>query len=435
MPDREHLLQQYIQRLLDVQDQQDDGLTEADLERIAADLGLDEADRAHVAELVEDHQQRGLTFAAHHHWDEAIQEYRQAVALRPLQVPLLHKLALAHQARWLARHDGTDREAALSYVKRCIRLDPQHQPSYTLLTALKVPRNKRKVVALMTAIGLMVIALMAVMAWGLMHERQQTPAPMPALEVPITRSSPVPLEDRPSEWHPEVQLLTDETTEGLSISVHESTMRRYNSSYAYALKAHLATQRDEVYALQFRMEGKDRTGAVLIQKTVDVLESHHPYLRPGEVRGFHKLIFEKEKAPDVEQVEFSLANIERAPAPDTYAAMPAQEVVWDVPHPNQEVAFEERESVVTHNDLLNQWRHDLTLAVANTGPRAIQRLKIQVDWLDDAAQVMHSNPSWIVSASEPPFQPGQRTAVRTFGTFAPGAPRFTTYRIHIIEIQ
>ena len=99
--DDDQILQDYIARLLNVQDTREALLDETDLQAAARDLGLSDRDLARAEAIAEAHRQRGKNFSRHDAWDEAIAEFRQAMVLDPFDVPLLHELAVAGSAPWL----------------------------------------------------------------------------------------------------------------------------------------------------------------------------------------------------------------------------------------------------------------------------------------------------------------------------------------------
>lgn len=135
--DEDNILQDYIARLLTMQDERDEWLEEEDLKTTALELGLSEADLQRIEKTIEAHQQRGLNFIEHASWDEAVNELKQAMALSPLDVSLIHGLARAHLGRWKATGNAEDQEAAERYTRRCIQLDPDHKASYELLQDMK----------------------------------------------------------------------------------------------------------------------------------------------------------------------------------------------------------------------------------------------------------------------------------------------------------
>ncbi len=135
--DDESILQGYLARLMTLQDERQTWLEEADLQTAARDLGLSDADLERLQAATEAHRQRGRSFVERRLWDEAIDAFRQASALRPFDAPLFHELAQAHLGRWRATGDEADRLAAERYAHRTLQLNPEHAASYEVLQELK----------------------------------------------------------------------------------------------------------------------------------------------------------------------------------------------------------------------------------------------------------------------------------------------------------
>ncbi len=135
--DDESILQDYLTRLMTIQDQKEEWLEEADLKAAAQDLGLSEKDLERLAVSTEAHRTRGRSFAERGLWDEAVNEYQHAATLNPFDVGAMHELAHAYLGRWRVTGEDTDKAAAERYAHRTLQLDPEHSASYEVLQELK----------------------------------------------------------------------------------------------------------------------------------------------------------------------------------------------------------------------------------------------------------------------------------------------------------
>ncbi len=135
--DDESILQDYLTRLMTMQDQREDWLEEADLKTAAQDLGLSDADLERLAATTEAHRTRGRSFAERGLWDEAVEEYRQAATLNPFDASATHELTQAYLGRWHITGDTLDHTAAERYAHRTLQLDPEHAASYEVIKELK----------------------------------------------------------------------------------------------------------------------------------------------------------------------------------------------------------------------------------------------------------------------------------------------------------
>ena len=212
MPEQD-ILQTYIERILTAQDQQESWLTEDDLAQTARELGLSDADLVRMDKAVEAQQRRGDGFVAHEQWSDAIKEYKQAVALRPLDVDLVHKLARSYQQRWLQTGQAADRAGAERLARRCVTLDPDHAASFQLLSELK----EREATALTRTPGIprrplflatlaMLILLVGFTFWFLIAPTTPSDPTPPS---PTPPETPIPSTE-PSAFAPLPALLPDE---------------------------------------------------------------------------------------------------------------------------------------------------------------------------------------------------------------------------------
>ena len=135
--DDESILQDYLARLMTMQDQRQDWLEEADLKMAAQDLGLSDDDLERLAATTEAHRTRGRSFADRGLWDEAVEEYRQAATLNPFDPSATHELAQAYLGRWHKTGNPLDHDTAERYAHRTLQLDPEHAASYEVLKELK----------------------------------------------------------------------------------------------------------------------------------------------------------------------------------------------------------------------------------------------------------------------------------------------------------
>ena len=135
--DDESILQDYLARLMTMQDQRQDWLEEADLKTAAQDLGLSDDDLERLAATTDAHRTRGRSFAERGLWDEAVEEYRQAATLNPFDAAATHELTQAYLGRWHTTGDALDHAAAERYAHRTLQLDPEHAASYEIIKELK----------------------------------------------------------------------------------------------------------------------------------------------------------------------------------------------------------------------------------------------------------------------------------------------------------
>lgn len=433
--DDDRILQDYIARLLSVQDTRDALLDESDLQAAARDLGLSERDLARAESIAEAHRQRGKNFAQHNAWDEAIAEYRQAMVLDPFDVPLLHELAVAHASRYEETHDPADREAAYTYAQRCTQLDPKHTPSFALISALsKTPQtgaaldSGSRVLVIMAAAALIVAGAVAAL-----FMTPGEPTPQPKQETPEAPHTPISETETARERQVPVRLEIA-NAEGLQLDVQRSQFNDYDSSFAYKLHATLLNQQDELHRLQMTLDLLGAGGTVLHSKRFDARSDHQPPLRPADTTPLNELVFERQSPPAIESARLTVTHLEREPAAADYGTSPQVPLVWEITQPAHDLTFSERENSLRPN--FNKHLHFLTFAVHNNGPRTVERLRIEVKWLTTSKEVITSKTAYAVPSSGPGLRAGATWLARVIGELPDAdTARYDHYTVHVIEAE
>ncbi len=436
--DDESILQDYIARLLSTQDERDEWLDEDDLKTVARDLGLSDEDLARIEATTEAHRQRGQHFSQHGAWDDAVAEYRQAVVLDPFDVPLVHALAVTHARRYEETRDREDRETAERYTRRCIELDPNHQPSYELLTALKQspatapPKPAaRRAVILAFAMAMVVIAAAALVYLNSSPPPEAPPPPPP----PPPTATVAPGAALPSEMQIPVRLLDADNARGLHLDVQRSLLNNYDSTFSYTLHATLLNQTDELHRLRMKMALVGADGAVVQTKYFDARSDHQPYLRPGDTAPVAELIYEKQPAPRLQEVQLSVDIVEREPAASAYDATPPIPVTWEFTQPaHLDVEVYERESRISSG--FREQMHFLTLAAYNQGTRSVQHLRLKVTWFDAQDATITSELTYVVPSTGPAMRSGETWLARAIGKFPEGEDTpFARYAVTVVEAE
>jgi hypothetical protein len=140
---QQEMLRKYIERLTALRGEGDRGLDLADMKEVARELGMSEDDIAAADLAAKSHRDRGLRHLQHRRWDDAVTELREAMALDPMSIEILHPLATAHKERWRVTGSQSDRKRASELASRVIAIDPAHDASSLLLNELDEPRRPK----------------------------------------------------------------------------------------------------------------------------------------------------------------------------------------------------------------------------------------------------------------------------------------------------
>ena len=438
--DDEQILHDYIARLLAMQDDRDEWLEENDLKAVARDLGLSDKDLERLDAVTEAHRQRGKNFSRHDAWDEAISEFRQAAALSPFDVPLIYELAVAHASRWEENGTLEDRQTAERYARRCIELDPNHQPSYELLTALKKPAQEAVAtaspkIAIVAAAVVLLGVLGAAVAFLTVQQTSSSPDPPPIVEPsPTPNPAPTPPDvSDPSEVQIPIRLVDD--GQALRLDVQRSLFNRYDDAFSYTLHAALHNETDELHRLRLKLTLHDTDGTVIQTKYFDGLADHEPYLRPGDTAPISTLIYEKQPPPALHEARLAIDIIEREPAATDYGDATPMPLTWEFTQPaHLDIAVSEREGRVIEG--LDEQMHFLTLAVRNNGTRSVQHLRLKVTWFDAQDNELTSELTYTVSSSGPAMRASETWTTRAIGKLPKdNTPPYARYAVSVAEAE
>lgn len=137
MADSDDIIQAYINKVLTIQQEQRQRPLDVDeMNRIAEELGMSDADKALIQKRLKDYIARGQGYSRYEDWDSAIEEFDQALTLNPFNVDILYGLANAYKHRSLLRKDKEDVNRAKMFAKKALQINANHEPSLKLVSEL-----------------------------------------------------------------------------------------------------------------------------------------------------------------------------------------------------------------------------------------------------------------------------------------------------------
>ncbi len=145
----------YIQRITELSQSPQQIPSIAELEKLAADLGINPEEIEKAQKKSQDHFTRAQGYIRLKHWDDAIEELQEAITLSPCNEDLLLSLANAHLERWCQHHRRDDAENVRLRVKNCLALQPNSEEALNLLAKLDKARQQRTtfLVSLVISLG------------------------------------------------------------------------------------------------------------------------------------------------------------------------------------------------------------------------------------------------------------------------------------------
>lgn len=407
---------------------------------VALELGLTEDDLARVEAVVDDHAARGRNYLTHGRPADAVSELKQARALAPWRADIAHALAEAHAARYAARGDEADREAARALARRRLDHEPDHQPSYALLNRLDSPPDhrprtpgaaRRRLLLVAGGLVLLMLALSGLMA-QMMSGPEPPPEGPPPPPVPVTGERPPP----PTPATPRgtvdlpVEVVSWDKFEGIEIDGAGSALDRgVRASARVTLRIRNTLAGQGLDALGATLELLDAQGEVVTREPVELLNSAHPTLYPGEQQVFGRRFTVD---PGAARARLILESLRRKSAAEPPPSKPIC-VRWDMPQPS-------------HLDLefgLRGLRWSLgtlhmNLTVRNRGGNAVENLVFRVVHLtaDDAPITESSalDKETVAAGWMPPFEPGELRLARHMKVLGlDDKPRYDHTCLHVTQ--
>ncbi|MNS61380.1 hypothetical protein D3C72_944090 [compost metagenome] len=430
-PHRDDVLQAYLTRILALKDQQPAGLSAGELEAIALELGLSEADLAAGQAEAERYFQRGAGFMRHQRWDDAITELSAAAALAPGRLAVLHALAEAHAARWRAGRDRGDRDRAEALARRCLDLAPDHEASFTLLNALdgqgpigQVPGRPAALPLVLTLIGLGALVYAVATFWTFQRETALPPGPPPA-QPQLGQAKPDPLVEIP------VTLVADAKGQGMRATPRLSQLTNYaTSSYYKQAIALTNTGQTEWQELVVQAEYLDAAGKVIDQEPIRALQAYQAGVRPGDVHLFNRL---KATTPALASVRLRVTVRNELPVRAIKLAAKPLAVDWAIAAPpGVSLRVKERSGAVTRSQFVEGAYLKPILEIENTGDVAVKTLKMELTAYDAAGKALKTNQRLAVSGDGMALAPGE-TRLDHWHEQVPA--NYHHYELRVVEVE
>ncbi len=148
------VIENYIQRVTELSQSPQRIPSAAELEKVAADLGISPDEIEEAQKQSQAHSLRAQGYMRLKHWDDAIEELTEAVALCPSNQDLLLSLAAAHLGRWYQRHRREDVENVRIRVRECLSIQPDSEEALNLLAKLDKALRWRRTLLVGWVIGL-----------------------------------------------------------------------------------------------------------------------------------------------------------------------------------------------------------------------------------------------------------------------------------------
>ncbi len=413
-------------------------MTQYDLDAIALELGLTEADLARAQETAAGHAAKGQRYSQYEQWDEAVEAWEQAVALGPLQYDYLYALAEALSHRYQAEGNRADQQRAIALARQCVQLRPndlkilkiagQSLPSPRHFTGLGGSR-RRLTLGLGLALGIGVIGLDMAGIINLSEESRPS-QPEPAVvsterlepETPSAGTPVADFGDSSAYNQAEVDIPVQFDDDTLRIDARLSRLSNYEARSFYKLQGVLVNQgQTELVSLNLKVTYLNASGEVILEENSAALRDSDAPLRPGDT---HPIALIEEISPDLAAIQITMTTRDQLPAPATYDSAPTIDYDWDlIPPANMDVEIAARKD--QFDEYPGSAYHDAVYAFTNTGEVAIQQMKLRMAFFNDRGTPIGDNDVLVVYGDDAPLLPGETRPIRTIQSLPKDYVRYT----------
>ena len=130
---RHQAIEKYIQKVTELTQVGNHIISDEELLQFASELGISDEEIAIVQQQSQAHYIRGQGYYNLAHWDEAIVELEDALAINPFNLSMLHLLTKSYISRWQKHHKYRDEQQIRIRIKQCLEIQPDDQESLKLL--------------------------------------------------------------------------------------------------------------------------------------------------------------------------------------------------------------------------------------------------------------------------------------------------------------
>lgn len=433
-------LQQYLQKLLEFQrEMQKPELDNQELRRIALEeVGMTTKQWEQLQQKYQQHFHRGQSFAEFGNWKEAIEEYEQALALRPNQLPLLYDLARAYKNCFSDTLDRNDRRRAEFYAKKCLHLDPQFSKASQLLKDVQViakrlqqkPKRKGIFSAYNVILFLVVAALATVgvlLLWPSSIERAaegpelQSPEVAGQPEVEVVNGEQTGLQDLSLQWR------ADEESVREFIRL-KGQYRKIGGGMTIKVRGWAKVPEDKELENLTVQASLMANGKAVAQKSFDVYRDYKPTLRPGDPIPIGiNWYFKESPVEQPEQLQLTVQQAELLPAGRRYPEAEPYPLLDETGQEQQGIVLRMRRSPYDAYGY-----HKLNLELQNQTGQHIRQLKLQLSYFDRKGEELASQVHYPISKDGPVLRDGEQLV---WGVTQRYRPRGSRKRAAELKIQ
>lgn len=415
---KEETISAYIKKLLDIQDDQ---LTEGHLKELAIELGLSDEEYEELQDLYADHMTRGKGFYELQNWDDAIDEFQQALALNPLQPDSLMAQAEAYKGKWLESKQDSHRKEAIFHAKRALKYNPDLDEAAKFITDIRKESASKKpsfrTVALMSALGLLVLTIMI---WNnISDSSSENPAPSNTNnQAPLSSANPLPKNAEYQEFNQlDIPIrFYSQRAEQLEFIPKTSLVTDVTAKHMYKFQGWIKPKENGIKTLRLSFEMTLKDGSKWFETVHRIHDRPATSAQKGDLMpiGFGKVI-NSARPENISEVRVRVAEISFESTPEALKEAEPLEISWGIPHLD-EMKIDVKSRAQRFLQSGSQLYFTIEYEVTNTGTVPFTTLEFLAKWYDSDSNIVFSGNQFIVASMTPPLEPGMTYVIaRTFG--------------------
>lgn len=454
-------LENYISKILQIQNKKNAVLKTDDLKEIALEMGMTESDWNSISDTFNAHALRGKGFLEYKNWIDAIKEFEQAHTLNPYNTDILYGLALSHKELWLQTNDNSHRTNAEKYAKSCINIEPEYKEAIKLISDLRKSNNLRKgggsqqnkstksetsskkrntiMIARLLGFALFIgfIFWYSTNKKGKELEKESAQKIIEKADELVEAKElfvPLPVEEK--EPSLPIVLSKTEKSKGLRYISESSTLSDYDDSYSVTAKGYFQLKEIEIDALKVKVDVLDQNDKVILSNVKELVSDGDLAYRNGDLVTFDFLDHVKEAdMPNFKVIRLSVNYIKKETGTFKYKASKVLKVAWEIEKPsNFDIAIRERLTSVSES--YGTVYNKIVLEVENTGNSTINKLQLQIKWFNKQDKVVNTEEIYITIDSYSPLKRGTTHLYdRMFGIEGFTQKAYKGYSVSVLSVD
>jgi hypothetical protein len=231
-----------------------------------------------------------------------------------------------------------------------------------------------------------------------------------------------------------VSIFQEENARGLRLKTETSLLKSISEGYAYELTGAIITDKFEIERLVLQLELKDSLQKINTIELIPLWEESQPILQPGDAVPIKILIRDANLSPDLKEVTLKVYKIKRYEVEGKIEPDAKISTTWTTVKPkSMDVEIGERMQVIHSEPEL--FTHEITLSYTNKGEKHIEKLQVQLRWLNKELELIHTANVDLLNLTDPLLPPRQRRLKQEQFTIPYKLSDYLTYEIEIMTIE